>query len=250
MWWVMLLCLPQFTSVRKYLFLFLTFRISFRIRIRSTCSIKNLVRIIWKLLDLFSCRIPHAYSNILRIKLLTPVDGLLTSAPRRDVMPRVRVALVGKPCIRMKVRCNCSMLNYKTRSCTYFGATLLTKGSIDLSIDVLWLFLLFFNFISSSCFDLAFGQWCYLKKHFNISWCKVTTSSKKGLGLWSAVDVSWWRLVCVAKVAVWLLIGMRLITDAEIRTCTKGWSVTRITENCILMVLNRSFKRRYVIFVF
>ena len=165
-------------------------------------------------------------------------------------MPRVRVAKVRKPCIRVKVRCNCWMLNYKTRSCTYFGATLLRKWSNDLSIDIyLAIFYFFFNFISSSCFDLAFGQQCYLRKHFNISWCKLKTSSKKGFGLWSAVDVSWWRLVCVAKVGVWLLIGIRVITDVKI-TSTKGWSVTRTPQNWSLMVLNRSFKRRYVIFVF
>ena len=108
-----------------------------------------------------------------------------------------------------------------------------------------------FNFISLSCLDWAFGQRCYLKKHFNLSWSKLITSSKKGLGLWSVVDVSCWRLVCAAKVGVWLLIGMRVITDEQIMTCTKPWSVTRIAVNCILMVLiNRSFKRRYVIFVF
>ena len=168
-------------------------------------------------------------------------------------MPRVRVAQVGKPCITVKVRCSYWMLNYKTRSCIYFGATLLRKWSIDLSIDIFLAILAIFaflNFISSSCFDLAFGQRCYLKKHFNISWCKVITSSKKRFGLWSAADVSCWRLICVAKVGVWLSIAMRVITDVQVMTWTKGWSVTRIAQNCTLMVLNRSFKRRYVIFVF
>ena len=116
-----------------------------------------------------------------------------------------------------------------------------------------WYFLdifAFLNCISLSCLDWACGQRCYLKKHFNFGCCKVITSSKKGLGLLSVVEVSCWRLVCVAKVAVWLLIGMRVITDVQIMTCTKGWSVTRTAQNCILMVLNRSFKRRYVIFVF
>ena len=117
-----------------------------------------------------------------------------------------------------------------------------------------WYFLdifAFLNFISLSCLDWAFGQRCYLKKHFNFSWCKVITSSKKGLGLLSAVVETCWRLVCVAKVGVWSLIGMRVIADVQIMTCTKGWSVTRIAANCILMVLiNSSFKRRYVIFVF
>ena len=116
-----------------------------------------------------------------------------------------------------------------------------------------WYFLdifAFINFISLSCLDWAFGQRCYLKKHFNFGWCKVITSSKKGLGLLSAVVVSCWRLVCVAKVAVWMLIGMRVITDVQIMTSAKGWSVTRIAANCMLTFLNRRFKRRYVIFVF
>ena len=115
-----------------------------------------------------------------------------------------------------------------------------------------WYFLdifAFLNFISLSCLDWAFGQRCYLKKHFNFGWCKVITSSKKGFGLRSVVVVSCWRLVCVAKVAVWLLIGMRVSTDVNV-TSTKAWSVSRMADNCILMVLNRSFKRRYVIFVF
>ena len=102
----------------------------------------------------------------------------------------------------------------------------------------------FLNFISLSCLDWAFGQRCYLKKHFNFGWCKVITSSKKGLGA-----VSWWRLVCVAKVAVWMLIGMRVITDVQIMTSAKAWAVTRTAVNCKFIVLN-SFKRRYVIFVF
>ena len=109
----------------------------------------------------------------------------------------------------------------------------------------------FLNFISLSCLDWACGQLCYLKKHFNLRWSKLMTSSKKGFGLWSAVDVSFWRLVCVAKVGVWMLIGMRVITDEQIMTSAKAWSVTRMAANCILMVLiNRRFKRRYVIFVF
>ena len=110
-------------------------------------------------------------------------------------------------------------------------------------------FCFFLNFISSSCFDLAFGQWCYLKKHFNISWCKLITSSKKGFGLRSVVVVSCWRLVCVAKVGEWLL-SWRVINDEQIMTSAKAWSVTRMAVNCMLMVLNRSFKRWYVIFVF
>ena len=116
-----------------------------------------------------------------------------------------------------------------------------------------WYFLdifAFLYFISLSCLDWTFGQRCYLKKHFNFGWSKVITSSKKGFGLWSAVVVSCWRLICAAKVGVWLLIGMRVITDVQIMTSAKGWSVTRIAVNCMLMVLNRSFKRRYVIFVF
>ena len=117
-----------------------------------------------------------------------------------------------------------------------------------------WYFLTIFaifNFISLSCLDWAFGQRLYLKKNFNLSWGKLMTSSKKGMGLWSAVDVSCWRLVCAAKVGEWLLIGMRVITDVQITTSTKAWSVTRTAVNCMLMVLiNRSFKRRYVIFVF
>ena len=108
----------------------------------------------------------------------------------------------------------------------------------------------FFKVISLSCLDWAFGQRFYLKKYFNLSWGKLMTSSKKGSGLWSAVDVSWWRLVCVAKVAVWLLIGMRVITDVQIMTSAKAWSVTRMAVNCTLTFLNRSFKWRYVIFVF
>ena len=130
-----------------------------------------------------------------------------------------------------------------------FGAILLRKWSIHLFIDIFWLFFVFFNFISWSCLDWACGQRCYLKKHFNFGWCKVITSSKKGFGLRSVVVVSCWRLVCVAKVAVWLLIGMRVSTDVNV-TSTKAWSVSRMADNCILMVLNRSFKRRYVIFVF
>ena len=109
-----------------------------------------------------------------------------------------------------------------------------------------WYFLdifAFLNFISLSCLDWAFGQRCYLKKHFNLSWSKLITSSKKGLGLWSVVDVSCWRLVCVAKVGVWLLIGMGVVTDVQIMTSTKGWSPTRMAVNCIFMVsINRSFK--------
>ena len=88
-------------------------------------------------------------------------------------------------------------------------------------------------------------------KCLNFIGCKVITSSKKGMDLWSVEDVSCWRLVCVAKVGVRLLIGMRVVTDVEIMTSAKGWSVTRMAVNCILVVLiNRSFKRRYVAFVF
>ena len=108
----------------------------------------------------------------------------------------------------------------------------------------------FKNFISLTCLDWSCGQWCYLKKHFNFSWSKVITSSKKRLGLWSAGEVSCRRLVCVAKVAGWLLVGIRVITDVEIMTSTKGCSLNRTAQNCILMVINRRFKRRYVIFVF
>ena len=109
-----------------------------------------------------------------------------------------------------------------------------------------WLFLLrFFNFIFLSCLDWACGQRCYLIKYFNFIGCKVKTSSKKGAGLWSVEDVSCWRLVCVAKVGVWLLIDMRVVTDVQIITSTKAWSVTRSAVNSILMVLiNRSFEWR------
>ena len=166
-------------------------------------------------------------------------------------MPRVRVAQVGKPCIRVKVRCNLLNVELQNAVMYIFWCNLVEK-MIDWSFY--WhffdYFFFFFNFISSSCFDLAFGQRCYLKKHFNISWCKVITSSKKGIGLWSVIVVSWWRLVCVAKVGVWLLIGTRVITDVQIMTSTKAWSLTRMAANCILMFLNRRFKRSYVIFVF
>ena len=135
---------------------------------------------------------------------------------------------------------------------TYLGAIYLVEKMIYWSFFRYFLAIFgFLNFISLTCLNWACGHRCYLKKHFNLSWSKVITSSKKGFGLLSAADVSCWRLVCVAKVGEWFLIDMGVITDEQIMTSTKPWSVTRIAVNCTLMVLiNRSFKQRYVIFVF
>ena len=160
------------------------------------------------------------------------------------VIPGVHVAQVGKPCIRVKVRCSCWI---KKGGHLHILVQLCWENDLLILIMIFfWLFLLvFLNFIFLSCLDWACDQRCYLMKYFNFIGCKVITSSKKGLGLWSAVDVSCWRLVCGAKVRAWLLIDMRVITDVQITTFTKMWSVTRMAVNCLLMVLiNRSFKRR------
>ena len=159
------------------------------------------------------------------------------------VIPGVHVAQVGKPCVWVKVRCSCW-----TKKGGRFHILVQICWENDLLMFLMiffWLFLLgFLNFIFLSCLDWACGQRCYLIKYFNFIGCKVITSSKKGLGLWSVEDVSCWRLVYAAKVGVWLLIDMRVVTDVQIMTSTKGWSVTRIAINCKFMVLiNRSFKR-------
>ena len=159
------------------------------------------------------------------------------------VIPGVHVAQVGKPCIRVKVRCSCWI---KKGGHLHILVQLCWENDLLIFLMIFFgYFCWFFNFIFLSCLDWACDQRCYLMKYFNFIGCKVITSSKKGLGLWSAVDVSCWRLVCGAKVRAWLLIDMRVITDVQITTFTKMWSVTRMAVNCLLMVLiNRSFKRR------
>ena len=128
------------------------------------------------------------------------------------VIPGVHVAQVGKPCVRVKVRCSCW-----TEKGGHLHILVQLCWENDLSILIViffWLFLLvFLNFIFLSCLDWTCGQRCYLMKYFNFIGCKVITSSKKGVDLWSVEDVSGWRLVCGAKVVVWLLIGMRVATD-------------------------------------
>ncbi len=42
----------------------------------------------------------------------------------------------------------------------------------------------------------------YSVKYFNFIWCEVEAASEQRLGLLSVVLVSWWRLVCVTKVAI------------------------------------------------
>ena len=150
------------------------------------------------------------------------------------VIPGVHVAQVGKPCVRVKVRCSCW-----TKKGGHFHILVQLCWENDLSILIMifvWLFLLvFLNFIFLSCLDWACGQRCYLMKYFNFIGCKVITSSKKGVDLWSVKDVSCWRLVCVAKVVVWLLISMRVVTDVQMTIFPKVWSVTRIAVKCILL---------------
>ena len=161
------------------------------------------------------------------------------------VIPGVHVAQVGKPCVRVKVRCSCW-----TKKDGRFHILVQLCWENDLLIFLMIFFgyfCWFFNFIFLSCLDWACDQRCYLIKYFNFIWCKVITSSKKGFSLWSVENLSCWRLVCGAKVGAWFLIDILFLgrlTDPQI-TCTKAWSATRIAVNCILMVsINRSFKWR------
>ena len=112
--------------------------------------------------------------------------------------------------------------------CLMIFNAMLRKWSIDFSNDI---FFCYFSF-SFICFwvvwILACGQRCYLIEYFNFSWYKFKTSSKKGFCLFSAIDVSFWKLIYLAKVGEWMLIVMRVITDEQIITKTKAWCDTRI----------------------
>ena len=81
---------------------------------------------------------------------------------------------------------------------------------------------------------VLFVEYCnYSVKYFNFCWCEVAATSKQRLGLFSAILIPSWWLVCVAKVTVRALVSVGIASDVEIKTCTKYCSVRRITVDCV-----------------
>ena len=73
----------------------------------------------------------------------------------------------------------------------------------------------------------------YSVKYFNFCWCEVAATSKQRLGLWSAILIPSWWLVCVAKVnTTRVLVSVGVASDVQI-TSTKICSVRRMTVDCV-----------------
>ena len=73
----------------------------------------------------------------------------------------------------------------------------------------------------------------YSVKNFNFCWCEFVTTSKQRIGLWSAILIPSWWLVCVAKVTIRVLVSVGIVSDVKIITSTKYCSVRRITVDCV-----------------
>jgi hypothetical protein len=68
--------------------------------------------------------------------------------------------------------------------------------------------------------------------------------------LFTVIAITRRKLICVSKIAVGL-INLRIVTNEQIMTSTKGWSITRATVDCILFqtLLDVGNKWRKVVLV-
>ena len=65
---------------------------------------------------------------------------------------------------------------------------------------------------------------------------ELVLTSKKVLCLFTAIDITRRKLICVSKITVWWLTNLRIVTNVEITTSSKDWSITRGTEYCMLLL--------------